>query len=175
MPKKKVKKIRGTRTCGYGKHKEHRGAGHRGGRGNAGAWKHKKIKYHRLAELGLYEYGKHGFVRPKSTDKRYLNEKSVKSTLKRLLDEGKMDEYTYKYLSSRTELNVRDLDVIADRLVSSGLAEKINGLYKIDLEALGYSKLLGAGKVTKAMEVKVSEATEKAIEKIKAAGGNVIA
>jgi large subunit ribosomal protein L15 len=38
---------------------------------------------------------------------------------------------------------------------------------------LGYSKLLGAGEVDKAIEVKVEYATPKAVEKLKSAGGGV--
>lgn len=47
--RKKVVKMRGSRTHGYGSHKKHRGAGSRGGRGFAGSTKHMKLwvkKYH---------------------------------------------------------------------------------------------------------------------------------
>ncbi|MET1124729.1 MAG: uL15 family ribosomal protein [Archaeoglobaceae archaeon] len=174
MPKKKVKKIRGSRTCGWGNHKNRRGAGCRGGRGNAGVHKHKYIRFIKLAKLGLYEFGKHGFSRPKSVTKKYRNEMNVKATLKELKKEGKLDEYTYRYLKSRPDINVSDLDAIIDRLVSLGLAEKDGDVYKVDLTALGYTKLLGAGNVSKKMEVRVFEATPKALEKIEAAGGRVI-
>ncbi|KAA0002935.1 MAG: mitochondrial large ribosomal subunit protein uL15m [Thermoplasmata archaeon] len=45
---------------------------------------------------------------------------------------------------------------------------------EINLKELGYKKLLGAGKINKKVKVIVSYATEKAIEKIKSAGGEVI-
>ncbi len=174
MPKKKVKKFRGSRTCGGGSHKKRRGAGNRGGRGNAGVHKHKYIKFVKLAKVGLYEFGKHGFTRPKCVRKDYINEKTVKETLRWLKEEGKLDDYTYKYLYSRPELNVGDLDEIIDRLVELGLAEKSGDVYKVDLTELGYTKLLGSGRVTKPMEVKVFEATEKAINKVEKAGGTVV-
>ena len=173
MPKKKVKKIRGSRTCGGGSHKKRRGAGHRGGRGNAGVHKHKYIKFIKLAKEGLYEFGKRGFTRPFSVRKDYLAEKAVKETLRALKDEGKLDDYTYKFLYSRSELNVGDLDEIIDKLVELGLAEK-DDKYKVDLTVLGYSKLLGSGSVSKPIEVRVFEATEKAVSKIEAAGGSVL-
>lgn len=44
---------------------------------------------------------------------------------------------------------------------------------EIDLSAAGYDKLLGTGKITRAVTVK-GNATEKAKEKIQAAGGKVI-
>lgn len=44
---------------------------------------------------------------------------------------------------------------------------------KINLQEKGYNKLLGAGKITKKIEVTVLSASEKAIQKIEAAGGKV--
>lgn len=44
----------------------------------------------------------------------------------------------------------------------------------IDLERLGYTKLLGTGKVTKPLKVKVAACSSSAAEKIKAAGGEII-
>ncbi len=40
--RKRITKLRGSRTQGFGSHKKHRGAGSRGGRGKAGYKKHKK-------------------------------------------------------------------------------------------------------------------------------------
>jgi len=50
---------RGSRTHGGGSQKNRRGAGHRGGRGNAGREKHEVHNYGPL--------GKHGFKRPEAT------------------------------------------------------------------------------------------------------------
>ena len=58
---RKIRKKRGSRTCGYGITKKHRGGGSRGGRGNAGMLKHKKswmIKY------DPDHFGKKGFKVP---------------------------------------------------------------------------------------------------------------
>jgi large subunit ribosomal protein L15 len=44
----------------------------------------------------------------------------------------------------------------------------------IDLTALGYTKLLGTGKVTKPLTVQVSSYSKSAAEKIKKAGGEII-
>ena len=52
----KKKRQRGSRTHGGGTHKNRRGAGHRGGRGDAGRDKHEFHNYEPL--------GKHGFSRP---------------------------------------------------------------------------------------------------------------
>ena len=106
--------------------------------------------------------------------KDYLNAQAVKETLRWLKEEGKLDDYTYRYLSSRPELNAGDLDEIVEKLAELGIAEREGELFKIDLTELGYSKLLGTGRVTKKIEVRVFEATPKAIEKIETAGGRVI-
>ena len=63
MSKTKTKKFRGSRTCGGGTHKNRRGGGSRGGRGNAGTCKHHFV---RSMQRGLL-FGKHGFKRPQST------------------------------------------------------------------------------------------------------------
>jgi large subunit ribosomal protein L15 len=57
----KKRRQRGSRTHGGGSHKNRRGAGHRGGRGNAGRDKH---EYHNHEPLG-----KSGFKRPQKTDR----------------------------------------------------------------------------------------------------------
>ncbi|PUA33401.1 MAG: 50S ribosomal protein L15 [Zestosphaera tikiterensis] len=60
---KKSRKMRGSRTHGYGTIGQHRKAGSRGGRGAAGLHKHKwtwTVKYH------PDWYGKHGFKNPTS-------------------------------------------------------------------------------------------------------------
>ncbi|MEM4291912.1 MAG: 50S ribosomal protein L15, partial [Archaeoglobaceae archaeon] len=120
MVKLKVKKFRGSRTCGGGSHKKRRGAGHRGGRGNAGAHKHKYLKFLKLEKLGLYEFGKHGFTRPKNIVEEVSREKALKARLKELKEQGKLDEKTYRILKSRPEINVGDLDAIIENLVAIG-------------------------------------------------------
>ncbi len=45
---------------------------------------------------------------------------------------------------------------------------------QIDLTALGYTKLLGTGKVTKPLTIQVSSYSKSAAEKIKKAGGEIL-
>ena len=57
----KKSRLRGSHTHGWGAKKKHRGAGHRGGRGNAGSGKRadaKKPSYWK----DLDYFGKHGFI-----------------------------------------------------------------------------------------------------------------
>jgi len=173
MPKKKVKKYRGSRTCGGGSAKKRRGAGHRGGRGNAGALKHKYLRTIKLVKEGKYEIGKSGFTRPKSVRRDYRLVKDLKERLMELKAVGAIDDYLYRYLKSRPEMNVGDLNKIAEKLVENGLAEKDGDVYRINLSDLGYYRLLGSGKVDRKLIVAVGYATPKAIEKIESAGGKV--
>lgn len=57
----KKSRARGTRRHGYGDKKRHRGAGHRGGRGNAGSGKMGDCKSPTFARIPDY-FGKHGFI-----------------------------------------------------------------------------------------------------------------
>lgn len=48
------------------------------------------------------------------------------------------------------------------------------GAYVIDLSSKGFDKLLGSGIVTKKFKITAKEASKKAIEKVKSAGGEVV-
>ena len=60
-------------------------------------------------------------------------------------------------------MNISDLE----RFISQGVKE-------INLDEMGVDKLLAKGKITVPVKVIVKEASDKAIEKIKAAGGEVV-
>jgi large subunit ribosomal protein L15 len=66
-------------------------------------------------------------------------------------------------------INVGTLDELAEKL-----STKKEGKLFIDLESLGYTKLLGTGKVTKPLTVKVPSCSKSAAEKIKEAGGQIL-
>jgi len=128
LARKKTKKFRGSMTHGKGK-KGGRGAGLRGGRGNAGLIKH---KYMHMIKYMPDHFGKHGFKRPQGIIKR-------------------------------------------DKTINVGeLEEKFPGKKDIDLNKEGFDKLLGSGNLKSKLKIKVNSASEKAIEKIKDKGGEVI-
>lgn len=66
-------------------------------------------------------------------------------------------------------INIGKLDELAKKT-----SEKKDGKIFIDLESLGYTKLLGTGKVTKLLIVKVASCSKSAAEKIKEAGGQIL-
>ncbi len=86
MSKQKTKKFRGSRTCGGGTHKNRRGGGSRGGRGNAGTCKH---HYVRSMQRGL-TFGKHGFKRPQSVtfQKMIVNIGEIDEAIEQLVLDG---------------------------------------------------------------------------------------
>src|SRR3990172_6119552 len=59
--RRKIRKMRGSATCGYGNGKKHRGGGSRGGRGKAGMMKHKKSW---MLKYDPEHFGKKGFKVP---------------------------------------------------------------------------------------------------------------
>ncbi len=115
-------------THGRGK-KAGRGAGLRGGKGNAGLLKH---RYMYMTKNMPDHFGRHGFKRPQSIIRR-------------------------DKIINISELEVRYPD------------KKV-----INLTDEGIDKLLGGGKISTKIKVTVNSASEKAIEKIKEQGGEVI-
>ena len=130
------KSMRSGRTRGRG-HKKGRGAGLRGGRGNAGSHKTKRVMYERVGRV----WGRSGFTRPPSVVSA--------STILKLLEES------------------------LDRWVANGSATKKGKQVSIDLNALGFDKLLATGELTCPCTITVSAASARAIQKVEAAGGEV--
>jgi large subunit ribosomal protein L15 len=83
---------------------------------------------------------------------------------------GKKGFVSPKSLGKKEDaINVKRLDEIAQRFST----EKEGKMF-IDLESLGYTKLLGTGKIAKSLVVKVASCTRSAAEKIKEAGGQIL-
>lgn len=116
MPSKKTKKFRGSMTHGRGK-KGGRGAGLRGGRGNAGLLKHRYM--YMIKNMPEHYIGKHGFKRPQKVinkdktinigilEERFPNKKTInleKEGYDKLLGGGKVQKnlkITVKKASSK--------------------------------------------------------------------------
>jgi len=71
-------------------------------------------------------------------------------------------------------INVGQLNEILDKLAVEKQLQKKQGKAFIDLEKLGYKKLLGAGKITRPVTVKVPLCSEIAAQKITRAGGQIL-
>ena len=71
-------------------------------------------------------------------------------------------------------INVGKLDDLADKLDSENKLERKDKKIFLDLESLGYDKLLGTGEVMKPMLVKVASYSEAASRKLEEAGGQIL-
>ena len=141
--RKKVTPNRGHTTHGCGSKKKNRGAGNRGGRGNAGRGKKSDHRKHMFIVKGIFLGGRSGFkMHGVTKDVRFINIEDVQSRLESWLKEGKV--------------------------------EKKEGVYIIDGARIGFEKILGAGHVRAKLRV-IAQCSQKAAEKIKKAGGEVVA
>lgn len=142
--RKKNSRHRGSWTHGWGEKKKHRGAGSRGGRGNAGTGKRADTNKPSIQTDDKY-FGKFGFKRPHS--------------IARIQSIG---------------INVATLESNLASFVKSGVATKKGTSYVVDLTKTKYTKLLGSGSISASVEVTVETASAQAIEKVKEAKGSVM-
>jgi large subunit ribosomal protein L15 len=170
MPKKRVKKYRGSGSCGGGSRKNRRGRGNRGGSGNSGHLKHNYLRTIKSGQL----IGKYGFSRPEVVKKEYRYRQNLYRVLRDLRMEGRIDYDLYRYLLSKSELNVGDIEEVLEKLKDTDFVTEEGGTLTLNLSELGFQKLLGNGNISKEINVRISNATEKAIDKIEKAGGKVI-
>lgn len=87
--RKKSSRHRGSWTHGHGEKKKRRGAGSRGGRGNAGSGKRgdaKKPSYWKIAN----REGKHGFTNPTSAKEKVITIAQLNTFVAGALREGKL-------------------------------------------------------------------------------------
>lgn len=120
--------------------------GHRkkGQRGGFGKTGLDKFKWIHTVKFMPDYFGKHGFKRP------------------------------VKILEEINTINLKNLELKLPDLEAKGLVEKKGTHVEIDLEKLGYNKLLSMGKVNGKYNIKTKYASEKAIQKVQDAGGSVI-
>ncbi|MGC8661393.1 MAG: uL15 family ribosomal protein [Nitrososphaeria archaeon] len=135
--KRKIRRLRGSRTVGWGQVGQHRKSGMKGGVGKAGLHKH---KWSWTVVYAPDYFGKNGFY-----------------SLSRVR-------------KSKKWVNVGELELLYENQKEK---KEINGMPLLDLTSMGYDKLLGKGKVSRAYSVVVSRFTAKAKESIEAAGGKI--
>lgn len=135
----KFSKQRGTHTHGWGSKKKHRGAGNRGGRGNAGSGKRGDAK--KPCNWTERYFGKYGFTKVK----KIFN-----------------------------PINIRIIEDNIESFIAQGKAKKEGEFYLMDIADIKCNKLLASGNATKKIKITAEYASKAAIEKIKAAGGEVI-
>jgi len=70
-------------------------------------------------------------------------------------------------------VNIGFIEQHISKFLSSNVIKKENNFYIVDLEKLGFNKLLGDGRVSMKFRIKAHYASKSAVEKIKEAGGEV--
>jgi large subunit ribosomal protein L15 len=73
-----------------------------------------------------------------------------------------------------TTVNLSELQIRLESLVKEGKVFLSKDIYEIDLEKLGFKKLLSKGNVFCKMNIKTEFATPKSIKKVEEKGGKVI-
>ena len=143
--KGKHNKMRGSHTHGGGAKKKRRGSGNRGGFGMAGSGKRADQNKQRVFKLYGPEYfGKRGFKRPQKIIKR------IKA------------------------VNFEYFNVHVDSLLNKKLIKKEGDFYIIDVEKLGYNKVLGKGVIDHKLKIKSPFFSKSAVEKLKRAGCEIL-
>jgi len=110
--RKKSSRHRGSWTHGYGEKKKHRGAGSRGGRGNAGSGKRgdaKKPSYWKIKNF----VGKHGFTNPRSKQVPSISISKLNTSIEQLVVSGNAVKKGDSY-----QVNLSDIGV--DKLLGTG-------------------------------------------------------
>ena len=70
-------------------------------------------------------------------------------------------------------VNVSYIEQHLDKYILGNIIKKENDFYFVELDKLGFNKLLGNGKVSSKFKIKTPYASKTAIERIKEAGGEV--
>lgn len=142
--RKKSRKMRGSRLHGYGLQRQHRRSGRRGGFGMAGTKKH-LWTWVTAHEPDYFGRGRRGFKRPRAVTRE------VRS------------------------INLSEVNKMLPELISSGVAKELeDGRLELDLNKIGYNKLLGRGSVSRPIVIRVSDASKHAVSKLESIGGSVI-
>ncbi|MBI2656871.1 uL15 family ribosomal protein [Candidatus Woesearchaeota archaeon] len=71
-------------------------------------------------------------------------------------------------------VNISFIEQHLNKLISKNLIKKENDMYFVELEKLGFNKLIGDGRVSMKFRIKAPYASKTAAEKVKQAGGEVI-
>jgi large subunit ribosomal protein L15 len=140
----KKKRQRGTRTHGGGSQKNRRGAGHRGGRGNAGSRKH-EMHHH-----GPWD--KHGFTQPDDV------QETVLETDLQTLDE----DVALLAAEDRAQAEGDGYRIDVRDVVEDGHDDDVDVV-----------KVLGDGQVRNELHLLADAFSDAAVEKVETAGGSV--
>jgi large subunit ribosomal protein L15 len=73
----------------------------------------------------------------------------------------------------KVTMNLSEMEESLNALSKDGFATQKDGKWNVDLTKMGVDKLLGSGRIRTPVKVRVGEASAKALEKLKKAGGEI--
>lgn len=137
LKRKKNTRLRGSHTHGGGSKKKRRGAGHRGGRGNAGSGKRgdaKKPSYWKI----LRRSGKHGFKSKVKNNYSTINVGELQNKIHTLTEKNKakLENNTYK-------IDLKDIK--KQKLLGTGKIHKKLEITCVTATELAIKKIESAG------------------------------
>ncbi len=115
-----------------------------GSRGGRGGAGLHKHKWSYIVKYDKEHFGKHGFKMPQGVVK------------------------------DRKIINLGDLDRMVENLLKQNLAAKEGNAVKINLQKIGYDKLLGSGALNRSLIVESRYFSKSAIKKLESAGGKAV-
>ncbi|NQE46745.1 50S ribosomal protein L15 [ANME-1 cluster archaeon GoMg2] len=134
--KKRVKRIRGTRTCGGGSAKKRRGKGSKGGSGKAGAYGHHFVW---SLKRGISKgHNKSATSREQPGDKIVINVGELEDMLEGLIAKGKAEERTDGFFVDLTPLGIQ-------KVLGKGQVEKKWILKANEISQIAKDKIESAG------------------------------
>ncbi len=86
----------------------------------------------------------------------------------------KMKRKKARQVAKINAITIKSIEQMIPSWVNAKLAEEKGGIFEINLEKLGYNKLLSNGKVSKKLKITTPYASASAVEKINAAGGEIL-
>jgi large subunit ribosomal protein L15 len=130
--KKRIKRIRGTRTCGGGSAKKRRGKGSKGGSGHAGAYAHHAVwslkrgirKGNNKSQLPTYN----------RSDDKTMNVGDLEEILEELIERGKAEEKGDGIYLDANELGIQK--ILGKGEVKKKLVLKANKISKTAQEKI---------------------------------------
>jgi ribosomal protein L15 len=75
---------------------------------------------------------------------------------------------------SEPSINLLQLSSLVEKLTREKKLQTENNVPFVNLQELGYSKLLGAGAISQAVRIRVGSCSENALRKLKEAGGEAV-
>ena len=82
--------------------------------------------------------------------------------------------FTSKSRTKIKGINLKNIETNLNSYMEKGLAKKDGEVISVDLEKLGYNKLLGSGEVKNKYKIKVKFFSKKAKEKLEKTGGEIV-